>query len=316
MGLSKRQIQLRYGFNARLVGTLLNEGVLTTLPGCTPLRPKVDLASLVNLRVGEHYIVCQECGAYQAQITTRHLKSCSDLDLASYQKKYPDEPLLSAWCSKNKVKTDKQRNAQSATLKARFQTPEGDITRQQISVHAKKVMVEGYQKQAVLHLRALGNDPIIRESRRLEMLNRWSSGEFRGVVEGWHREHREESLYWAAHARRYSRKVSKPHRRFKVALLGAGISGFITEFEVAFYAIDEAHPELKIAIEVDGCYWHGCTRCGFPGVGNNPRRDKSKTTFLRNRGWEVFRFPTHELKEDLGGCVTAVQEALEQRGAI
>ena len=96
MGLSKRQIILQYGFNSRLVETLLDRGVLTILPECTPLRPKIDPLSVGNLVEDEHYVVCQECGAFQAQVTTKHLRVCSGLTLAEYLAKHGGAVVLSS----------------------------------------------------------------------------------------------------------------------------------------------------------------------------------------------------------------------------
>jgi DNA mismatch endonuclease (patch repair protein) len=62
---------------------------------------------------------------------------------------------------------------------------------------------------------------------------------------------------------------------------------------------DLAWPGLKIAIFVDGCFWHGCRRCReFPKsnaqfwrnkIEANKRRDKRVTRNLRNAGWTVIR---------------------------
>lgn len=71
-GLSKRQLRLNYGFNARHLETLLEEGVLLYEPNPTSsLRRKISTSSLQNLVEGKHYVICKECGSYQAQITSK-----------------------------------------------------------------------------------------------------------------------------------------------------------------------------------------------------------------------------------------------------
>jgi DNA mismatch endonuclease (patch repair protein) len=62
---------------------------------------------------------------------------------------------------------------------------------------------------------------------------------------------------------------------------------------------DFAWPCLKVAVFVDGCFWHGCTRCKSLPRSNaafwrdkieaNQRRDKRVTTRLRRAGWTVVR---------------------------
>lgn len=62
---------------------------------------------------------------------------------------------------------------------------------------------------------------------------------------------------------------------------------------------DFAWPCLKVAIFVDGCFWHGCTRCrSLPRsnaafwrdkIEENQRRDKRVTARLRRAGWTVVR---------------------------
>jgi DNA mismatch endonuclease (patch repair protein) len=316
MGMSKRQIILRYGFNAHLVGTLLNKGVLVVLPGCSPLRPKIDPSTIKNLVEGEHYVVCRECGAYQAQITTKHLRACSGTRLAQYVKSHPEAQVLSTLAAENKAKTEEQRTAQSNKLKARFKTAEGEETRRQIAAASRRLHESGYQERAAAHLREINNDPERRAQLRQETQARWDSGELREAVEGWHRDNREASLASAANARRHiKRKRSKLHMRFKQAMLGAGILGFVTEYEVRFYAIDEAHPELKIAVEIDGCYFHGCPECGHPGLGENKALDRRKTTYLTRRGWRVVRFREHEINANIDACIEHLRKFLQQLGA-
>lgn len=62
---------------------------------------------------------------------------------------------------------------------------------------------------------------------------------------------------------------------------------------------DFAWPKEKVAVFVDGCFWHGCPRCYRPPKHNAPfwrnkvetnqRRDRRVTRQLRARGWSVIR---------------------------
>lgn len=312
-GLSKRQVQLKFGFNGDTVDRLIHVGVLTILPDCTYLRPKISHASLNNLKEGQHYVVCMQCGAWQAQITTKHLRMCSGMNLASYSNCYPKSLQMPTWCSDNHAKTETQKVAQSDKLKKRFQTPEGEITRGQIAEASQRLMASGGLQRVTEQLRVLNKDPVQRSNRSAESKQRWVEGSQRDIVEKWHKEHRDESLQGAANARRHLKhKNTKPHIHLKGALVYAGLDTQ-TEYEIGYYAIDEAIPDLKIAIEVGGCYWHGCDVCKFPPVKGNARRDKSKNTYLKNRGWIVLRFPEHAVYDDVNRCVQIVQDAISQR---
>lgn len=62
----------------------------------------------------------------------------------------------------------------------------------------------------------------------------------------------------------------------------------------------------RVAVFIDGCYWHGCKRCYIPPKSNedywnkkiasNRERDKRITKELTENGWKVIRFWEHSLK--------------------
>jgi DNA mismatch endonuclease (patch repair protein) len=76
----------------------------------------------------------------------------------------------------------------------------------------------------------------------------------------------------------------------------------------------------KLAVFVDGCFWHGCAACGHTPrtnsaywsekVRRNRDRDVRTTAALRGLGVEVIRLWEHELREDLAGCVAVVARSL------
>lgn len=75
----------------------------------------------------------------------------------------------------------------------------------------------------------------------------------------------------------------------------------------------------KVAVFVDGCYWHGCPKHFVQPKSNtlfwenkinkNIERDKKVTQQLEAKGWRVIRIWEHEIKQDLDGCVRRVMEA-------
>lgn len=114
-----------------------------------------------------------------------------------------------------------------------------------------------------------------------------------------------------AHARGFVRHTySKLHQRFKQALLDAGLDSFQTECPVGWYRVDEASLQHKLAVEVDGCYWHGCPACGLDPRPGMSCLDARKNTYLRSKGWKVLRFRECQINEDMSACVAEVKEAL------
>ena len=70
---------------------------------------------------------------------------------------------------------------------------------------------------------------------------------------------------------------------------------------------DFAFPREKVAIFVDGCFWHGCPRCykepkknvefWRKKVGGNKQRDLKVSRKLRAEGWSVCRIWECRLKK-------------------
>lgn len=68
--------------------------------------------------------------------------------------------------------------------------------------------------------------------------------------------------------------------------------------------IDVAFPRKKIAVFIDGCFWHGCPQHGMlprsnhewwrQKIEHNRRRDVETSSHLNDLGWDVFRFWCHE----------------------
>lgn len=60
---------------------------------------------------------------------------------------------------------------------------------------------------------------------------------------------------------------------------------------------DFAIPERRLLIEVDGCYFHGCAKCGRPGMANNLKSDAEKNQLAKERGWTLIRIPEHAVND-------------------
>ena len=79
--------------------------------------------------------------------------------------------------------------------------------------------------------------------------------------------------------------------------------------------IDVAFPKRKLAVFIDGCFWHGCPDHGTSPRANyewwtskidgNRARDLQTTEALESAGWSVLRFWEHEDFRDVGRRITA-----------
>lgn len=73
---------------------------------------------------------------------------------------------------------------------------------------------------------------------------------------------------------------------------------------------DFANKRKKVAIFVDGCFWHKCPKCYITPKSNkkywlqkikgNIARDKKINKFLKKYGWTIIRIWEHEIKMNSG----------------
>jgi DNA mismatch endonuclease (patch repair protein) len=83
-----------------------------------------------------------------------------------------------------------------------------------------------------------------------------------------------------------------------------GIAGWRRQ-SALFGRPDFVFTQLRLAVFVDGCFWHGCPKHANLPVNNrrfwkrkfesNQRRDKLVRRTLRAKGWHVLRIWEHEL---------------------
>lgn len=125
---------------------------------------------------------------------------------------------------------------------------------------------------------------------------------------------------------RQARRDTQPEVQLRRLLHAAGL-----RYRVAFpvpgmsrRTIDIAFTRMRLAVFVDGCFWHGCpVHATWPKsngewweakIRKNQERDLSTTAHLHDRGWSVLRLWEHEAPASAAGQVlTAV--ALLRDGA-
>ena len=59
-------------------------------------------------------------------------------------------------------------------------------------------------------------------------------------------------------------------RKFRAMLARAGIQGWVLWAKSVPGSPDVFFPILRVAVFLDGCYWHGCPRCGHVPMKNRP----------------------------------------------
>lgn len=95
--------------------------------------------------------------------------------------------------------------------------------------------------------------------------------------------------------------------RLRMALVKAGVRGWRLHIEELPGRPDFYFEGAKLAVFVDGCYWHGCPKCGHipktrtafwkAKIKRNQERDKIKNLELRKLGTKSLRIWEHELKD-------------------
>jgi len=110
-------------------------------------------------------------------------------------------------------------------------------------------------------------------------------------------------------------------RRFRGLLVQARVRGWFLNPPGLPGKPDVIFPASRVVVFLDGCYWHGCPRCGHVGEVNKPYwsakiqgnkdRDARNTRALQDAGYQVLRFWEHELAESPALCVEAVRRSIE-----
>jgi len=86
---------------------------------------------------------------------------------------------------------------------------------------------------------------------------------------------------------------------------------------------DFAFPKLRLALFVDGCFWHGCPRCYTRPRSNrafwdaklldNVARDRRVTRKLRQKGWRVIRIWAHSLRINEAAVLRRIAKAIDAK---
>jgi len=110
--------------------------------------------------------------------------------------------------------------------------------------------------------------------------------------------------------------------RFRLALVRNGIKGWEVRPKGIKGNPDFVFIKKEIIVFVDGCFWHGCPKCGHvPKTNNsywgakldrNKARDKKNNRILRKEGYKVLRFWEHDIKNNLTKCINRLNAGMKK----
>jgi DNA mismatch endonuclease (patch repair protein) len=113
-------------------------------------------------------------------------------------------------------------------------------------------------------------------------------------------------------------KSTKPELLLRKALWSYGFRGYRVNWKKAPGRPDIAFIGKKLAIFVNGCFWHRCPLCNPNSPKSNiefwenkflknSERDNRKNEQLKNAGWTVITIWECEIKNNLGNIVEKVR---------
>lgn len=108
---------------------------------------------------------------------------------------------------------------------------------------------------------------------------------------------------------RANRRVSGAETKFRRALWAAGARGYRRGDSLPGRP-DVVFPAVRLAVFVNGCYWHRCPACSLRPVKanadfwqskfeTNVARDERVQASLAEAGWRVLVVWEHEIRQDL-----------------
>lgn len=113
---------------------------------------------------------------------------------------------------------------------------------------------------------------------------------------------------------------TKPERLLRRALWARGLRGWRCQWRGPGGRIDIAFTRWKVAVFVDGCFWHGHPSKWQPGrwrgywdekIKRNIARDRAQEQALAEAGWMVLRVWDFEVEHDPEGAAGRVAVLLQ-----
>lgn len=121
------------------------------------------------------------------------------------------------------------------------------------------------------------------------------------------------------------RKDTKPELKLRTALREAGYPGYRLQWKVPGRP-DICYPGRKVAIFVNGCFWHRCPHCNLPlpehnrefwkeKFERNVERDLRDVAELESMGWTVITVWECEMKKHPEETLERIVDVLRRQGS-
>lgn len=109
--------------------------------------------------------------------------------------------------------------------------------------------------------------------------------------------------------------------RLRSILIREGIRGWKLQDRLILGKPDIVFPSQRLILFIDGCYWHGCPKCGHipktnreywtAKIGRNKLRDRRYSRELKRQGYRVIRIWECVLKKDPSRVLSKISAAIE-----
>ena len=112
-------------------------------------------------------------------------------------------------------------------------------------------------------------------------------------------------------------------RRLRGSLIASGLTGWAVDARSVEGRPDFFFCKERVAVFVDGCFWHGCLKCGHlptknrtfwaTKISQNKNRDAAVRRRLQRSRVAILRFWEHEVAVDPRSCVLRIAEIVMTR---
>jgi DNA mismatch endonuclease (patch repair protein) len=116
-------------------------------------------------------------------------------------------------------------------------------------------------------------------------------------------------------------KNTVPEIIIRKLLYHSGVRGYRVHYSLPGKP-DIVFVRKKIAIFIDGCFWHKCPQCfvepetrkefWLKKINSNVNRDKRVSHQLKSKGWTVKRIWEHQIYDNPDGILADILETLKQ----
>jgi len=112
--------------------------------------------------------------------------------------------------------------------------------------------------------------------------------------------------------------------RLQMGLVRAGIAGWTKQRSDLPGKPDFYFEGARLAVFVDGCFWHGCRKCGHipkshqdfwrAKIDRNRQRHRKVARLLDAQGISNMRLWEHQLNNGLDRCILRIGRTIQMRG--